>query len=198
MMELGAGIAGKLEELGSLVRGRLASVGVSDRDKRMLMLGGAAAAVVVALVVLQVLSSLNSGLERQARALRAQLEQVYALRQQYYDTRHRVTRMADAMRPPSQPLLSVIERLLVDERVERGSFSINSREPVAGELYDELSVDVKIQKIALDKVLDVVYRLQSGDTFLRISRFRMATRFDDPNLLDVTFRVSAYNIKGAV
>ncbi len=197
-MELGAGIAERLEELGSLLRGRLASVGVSDRDKRVLMLGGAAVAVVVALVVLQVLSSLNSGLERKARALRAQLEQVYALRQQYYDTRNRVTRMADAMRPPSQPLLSVIERLLVDERVERGSFSINSREPVAGELYDEISVDVKIQKIALDKVLDVVYRLQSGDTFLRISRFRMATRFDDPNLLDVTFRVSAYNIKGAV
>jgi hypothetical protein len=88
-----------------------------------------------------------------------------------------------------------VEKILVDAQVDRSSFSISSRTDTSGDLYDEKSIDVDIKKLPLNKAVDLLYKIQTNPNFLKVSKFRIRTRFDNPNLLDASFRVSTFKFK---
>ncbi|MEM4407888.1 MAG: hypothetical protein QXI19_04015 [Candidatus Caldarchaeum sp.] len=165
---------------------------LSERDKRAVLWGALGVVVLALILFFHTMSSINRKLEMQEKALMGQLDEIRSLEREYYASKKMAAEIAEGMSSPNQSLLSLIERILVNENIERASFTISSRSPTSWELYEETSVDVKIQKIALDKVIDVIYEIENSSTFLKISKFKMSTRFDSPNLLDVSFRISNY------
>ncbi|MEM4657983.1 MAG: hypothetical protein QXX77_06120 [Candidatus Methanosuratincola sp.] len=171
---------------------------LSERDRRAVLWGALGVLVLVVLIFFHTMSTVNKRLEMQEKALREQLEEIKSLEKEYYASKKMASEIAEGMSSPNQSLLSVIERILVSENIERASFTISSRSPTSWELYEEISVDVKIQKIALDKVIDVLYEIENSPTFLKISKFKMSARFDNPNLLDVSFRISNYKFQQVI
>ncbi len=182
----------------SIIREQLESLNISDRDRKAIVLGGVGAIVLITVIIFQSFSSMNGRLERQYKALESQLEQMRELGAEYYESRRRASEIADSMESTDQSLLSLIERILVRQNIERASFSINSRALVTGESYEEISVEVRIQKLSLDKVIDVIHNIQSAPTFLKVSKFRMSSRFDNPDLMDVSFRVSNFKFEQVI
>lgn len=191
-------IENSLQTALSFARDKIENLNLSERDRKVLVLGAAGAFVIIVLILFQAFSSINTKLEKQSSALSSQLKQIEQLKTEYYESKKKVSEIAGSMESTDQSLLSHMERILVKENIERASFSINSRNPITKEHYEEVSVEVKIKKISLEKVLDVIHNIQTAPTFLKVSKFRMATRFDKPNLMDVSFKVSNFKFNQVI
>ncbi len=182
----------RLKALLNQSRERFDRAMVSDRDRRAVIFGGIGFFILVLYVVFQFFSSGSARLEKMANALRSDLKRIESLRAEYVQSKRRIEELTTTVRTGDESLISVVEKTLIDARIDRSNFSIKSRAPSSGDLYEETSVDVDIKKISLDRMVDVLYRFQTMPTFVKVSKLRPQTRFNDPDLMDVSFRVSTF------
>ncbi|HEX3036197.1 MAG TPA: hypothetical protein VHT73_13945 [Thermodesulfobacteriota bacterium] len=167
-------------------------VTVSDRDRAVLLLGGMVLLILVLYMVYSFFSSGADKLEKRVQVAEEELAKVNSLSAEYVESRRKIEDITDSIKKEGGDLLPQVEKILVSGQVERGSFTINLRSPTSRDLYEESSVDVEIRKIALDKVIDILYKFQTTPSFLKLSKLRLQTRFDNPGLMDVSFRVSTF------
>jgi type II secretory pathway component PulM len=167
---------------------------VSDRDRKAVIFGGLGFLILVLYMVFQFFSSGSARLEKKAQSLQADLKRFESLRAEYLGSKHRIEELANTIKTGDEPLISVVEKTLVDSRIDRGNFSIRSRTSTSGDLYEETSVDVEIKKIPLDRMVDVLYKFQTMPAYLKVSKLRPQTRFDNPDLMDISFRVSTFKL----
>ena len=99
------------------------------------------------------------------------------------------------MKEEREALISVAEKVLVRNGIDRRSFSIRGTNPsVRGKgINRERAVLVKINKVPVPRVLNVLYTFQKSKTLLKVSDLRIKTRFDNPNLSDVSFQLSTFS-----
>ena len=174
---------------------RLQRLLASERDRKAVLLGAGVLFILIIYIIFQSFSSGKARLEKKAIALEADLKRIQSLRQEYIESKRKLEEVTSRIKPEDVALISVVEKVLVDAQVDRSSFSISSRTDTSGDLYDEKSVDVDIKKIPLNKAVELLYKIQTNPNFLKVSKFRIRTRFDNPNLLDASFRVSTFKFK---
>jgi len=68
--------------------------------------------------------------------------------------------------------------------------SMNPQNKAVGDTYREESVELKLTEISLDKLVDMMYRIEKGEHPLRVTRLQVKKRFKDPHTFDVTATVS--------
>jgi hypothetical protein len=188
-------IAENIRALINQAQGRIQRLTASDRDRRALLFGGIGVLALIVYIIFQSFLSGGGTLEKRAQTLQEELAKVKSLRAEYIESKRKINTITASIKRESSDLLPLVEKILVDEQVERGNFSINLRAPTSGDLYEETSVDVDLRKIPLDKAVDVLYKIQTMPSFLRVSKLRLSTRFNDPSLMDVSFRVSTFKFK---
>lgn len=174
---------------------RFQQILASDRDRKALILGATGLSILVVYIVFQSFSSGGARLAKQSQTVEADLKKIESLRNEYIQSKRRIDEVTRNIRPEDEALISVVEKVLIDAEVERGSFSINSRADTSGDLYDEKSVDIELKKLSLNKAVDVLYKIQTNPSFLKVSKLRIRTRFDNPALMDASFRVSTFKFK---
>jgi len=167
----------------------------SERDRKAVLLGAGVLFILIIYIIFQSFSSGKARLEKKAIALESDLKRIQSLRQEYVESKRRLEEVTSKIKTEDVALISVVEKVLVDAQVDRSNFSISSRTDTSGDLYDEKSVDVDIKKIPLNKAVELLYKIQTNPNFLKVSKFRIRTRFDNPNLLDASFRVSTFKFK---
>lgn len=183
-----------LKTLVNEVRERIQRIAASERDRKAVIYAGLGAAVLILYLIFQFFSSGTGRLEKKAQALQIELKKLDSLRNEYIQSKGRIEELSKSIKTGDESLISVVEKILVESRVDRGNFSIKSRTSTSGDLYEETSVDVDLKKIPLDRMVDVLYKIQTTPVFLKVSRFRPQTRFDNPDLMDVSFRVSTFKL----
>lgn len=186
-----------LEDLKTLVnkvRERIQRIAASERDRKAVGYASLGAAVLILYLIFQFFSSGTGRLEKKAQALQIELKKLDSLRNEYIQSKGRIEELSKSIKTGDESLISVVEKILVESRVDRGNFSIKSRTSTSGDLYDETSVDVDLKKIPLDRMVDVLYKIQTTTAFLKVSKLRPQTRFDNPDLMDVSFRVSTFKL----
>lgn len=189
-----------LREILDRIGERIGEMTASERDRRTLAVGAAVLCVIVLYIIFQFFSSQMDKLERRAEDLERDLARVQALRNEYIESKREINEIAQKIKKEDEALISVVESILVRERINRGNFSIkdiNVRSS-SEELYNQTSVEVDIKKMPLNDLINVLYRIQTRSTFLKISDLRMSSRFDSPDLLDVSFRVSTFELKRVI
>jgi len=62
---------------------------------------------------------------------------------------------------------------------------------VQGEFREE-SVEVRLEKVRLDQLVQLLYALDSADAYLKVKDLRIKTRFDDRSQLDAVLTVASY------
>ena len=85
----------------------------------------------------------------------------------------------------------------MDENLDRKNFSIrdvNSRSNSDDDFYEQKSVDVELDKISLDNLVDILYKLQNKPS-LKVSNLNISTKFDKADSMKVKLRVSTYEFK---
>jgi len=183
------------------IRERIQQVSASERDKRVVIISVISISVFVIFIIFQFLSSGTERLTKKVDALNSDLEKIENLRKQLEESNGLISQLTSSFKSGDEALISVVEDILVNEQIDRGSFSIkdsNTSAPAIDDLYKEKSVDVEIRKIPLNKIVDLLYKVQVGRSLLKVSNLRIRTRFDNPDLIDVNFRISSFEFKKVI
>ena len=86
------------------------------------------------------------------------------------------------------------EKAGIKERIE----NIKERAPTPSEMYDEVAADVRLTRITVPQLIDYLYSIENDPShFLRIRQIQIKRRYDNKQLMDVSFKVSTYKLQGA-
>lgn len=173
----------------------------SERDKKVLKIGVVCLFAFILFLVYQSYSSQVVKYEKQAVALEQQLVKVKALTKDYEESTKRLESLTSSIKKEDEALISVLEKILVDNNIPREDFSIkdsNTRVADTEELYDVTSVQVDIRRVSLRKIIDVIYKIQTRESFLKVSDLQMRTKFDKPELVDASFKLSTFEFKKVI
>ena len=195
------GISSKLKTLRQYLSEKLDESMRSERDRRAIYIGAAILSFVVLVAFYNMFVKNSNMYQKQSSALEEQLLKVRSLKNEYKQSKQRLGQLSKTVKKEDEALISVIEKILVDNRVERTSFSIKDSklgESYSDEISDESTVQVDLRKIPFNKVIDILYSIQSRDSFLKVSNLRLKTKFDKPELVDVSFKLSTFEIDQSV
>jgi general secretion pathway protein M len=151
-----------------------------------------AAAVMIWGIVLDPLAERARLYEDRAGREALKYESFLELREEYLAVRSAMDRLQRQLtdRDSDASLLSRIEgaarRLGLSER-------ITSMKPYNSELDSgmiESSVEIRMEKMELGGLVQFLEAVEKGETGIQTGRLRIKSRFDDPQLLDVTIQVT--------
>ncbi len=192
----------KIKELFAGIRDSVESkinVGeLTERDRYIIYgVAGLLAIIIIYLAVFS-FSSKVSNLEKRVLTLETDLQRVANLKSEYIESSRQLKNLVKSGARQTGPLISVVEKVLLSESVERKKFSIkdrNQRSKDTEDIYNEKSVEVQIKQIPLGKMIDILYAFQSKNTNLKVKGLRIRTRFDNSNSVDIYFKVSTFEFK---
>ena len=170
----------------------------SERERRAIIIGIGAIVALILFVSFNTFFRDSSKYQKQTQALEAELIRVKSLGEEYGLLKDRLRELTKAVKKENEALISVVEKVLIDNDIERTSFSIKDSKivlPDSEDLYDESTVEVNVRKVPFNRVINILYTIQNRDSFLKVSNLRLKTKFDKPELVDVSFKLSTFEFR---
>ncbi len=109
----------------------------------------------------------------------------------------KIVELSSKTKKENEALISVVEKILLNEKLDRTNFSIrdvNSRTNSNEDFYEEKSVDVELNRISLSNLVDILYKLQNKPS-LKVSNVNISTKLGKSDSMNVKLRVSTYEFK---
>ena len=187
----------KIQELIEKSREKFYSLTSTERDRRALLLGGSAIVIIVIYLVFHSYSSGTDHLQKRSAQLEKELREVIVLKAEYEDSNKKIVELSSKIKKENEALISVVEKILLNEKLDRTNFSIrdvNSRTNSNEDFYEEKSVDVELNKISLSNLVDILYKLQNKP-LLKVSNVNISTKLGKSASINVKLRVSTYEFK---
>ena len=187
----------KIQELIEKSREKFYSLISTERDRRVLLLGGSAIVIIVIYLVFHSYSSGTDHLQKRSAQLEKELREVIVLKAEYEDSNKKIVELSSKIKKENEALISVVEKILLNEKLDRTNFSIrdvNSRTNSNEDFYEEKSVDVELNKISLSNLVDILYKLQNKPS-LKVSNVSISTKSGKSDSMNVKLRVSTYEFK---
>ncbi|MCZ6468264.1 MAG: type II secretion system protein GspM [Candidatus Dadabacteria bacterium] len=187
----------KIQELIEKSREKFYSLTSTERDRRALLLGGSAIVIIVIYLVFHSYSSGTDHLQKRSAQLEKELREVKVLKAEYEDSNKKIVELSSKIKKENEALISVVEKILLNEKLDRTNFSIrdvNSRTNSNEDFYEEKSVDVELNKISLSNLVDILYKLQNKPS-LKVSNVNISTKLGKSDSINVKLRVSTYEFK---
>jgi type II secretory pathway component PulM len=187
----------KIQDLIEKSREKFYSLTSTERDRRALLLGGSAIVIIVIYLVFHSFSTGIERLEKRSVQLKKELKEVKVLRSEYEDSNKKIVELSSKIKKENEALISVVEKILLNEKLERKNFSIrdvNVRINSDEDFYEEKSVDVELNRISLSNLVDILYKLQNKPS-LKVSNVNISTKLGKSDSINVKLRVSTYEFK---
>ncbi len=170
-----------------------------DREKRVLLFGGAAAVVILILAFVVIPGA--SRIKSQARAVaaaEADLAEVRKARPEIERIKSETGAKAGIVRSAANVKdapLSRITSALQEAGIPQSALNIKSGGMRNGDLFREESFDVRIENLTYLEAVKALQRLSAGSLPVAIRSATLKSRYDDPRYLDVTLRVGFFTPK---
>lgn len=187
----------KIQEFIEKSREKFYSLTSTERDRRALLLGASAIVIIVIYLVFHSYSSGTDHLQKRSAQLEKELREVKVLKAEYEDSNKKIVELSSKIKKENEALISVVEKILLNEKLDRTNFSIrdvNSRTNSNEDFYEEKSVDVELNKISLSNLVDILYKLQNKPS-LKVSNVNISTKLGKSDSMNVKLRVSTYEFK---
>jgi general secretion pathway protein M len=182
----------RLRKLRADVEAWLATLSPRER-----VLVGVAAAAVVLFVGSLVVASVSRGISAREGRVEAKtriVSQVGKLAEGYRRAQAERQQLEGRLRGNRVPLLSHISQTGATLAVEVNDLR-PSGAPVEANGVVEESVEVNLARIDFTRLARFVQALEGGPGVVKVRRIRVATRADDPQLVDATLVVATYTLK---
>ena len=171
---------------------------ISAREKVMVLAGGAfvLTALVYGLMFAPAVNSRDRWHSMTDRK-RAELEQFEELGRRYRELSAMLSNMEGRLKSRGGGE-SLLARMEAEARELGVKDHITSMKPFRNELDGNLvesSVEIRLEKMDLRSVVNLLRNIEAGDNLVRTKRLRVKSRFDDPDLLDVTLLVGTLETK---
>lgn len=95
-------------------------------------------------------------------------------------------------RPPGFSLLTYLDKRAGDAAVKANIRSMNQLKTVPAEAYEEIAVEMKLDKLTMKQLTDFLYLAESPEEMIRIKRISIARMKESPEYLSALLQVSTY------
>lgn len=177
---------------------------LSVREKALVYSGGALLGLIgLWLGVWEPVQGEIQSLDRKLKAKQAESRDIQKLSERFRRLKGQIGEIEEDLKRSGEfSILSHMESLAKAQQVQD---RIVQMKPKSGEItryYRENSVEIKMEKIRLPELVRYVYQVEnaprvsraSSAALLRVKQISIKPRFDDKDLLDVSFQVSAYDL----
>ncbi len=191
----------RIKSLIALGREKIQTVSSTQRDRRAILLLGVVVCVLILYFVIQFFSLGTERLEKRARALESELRKVQTLSAEFEQSKKTMSELAGKIKKEDEDLISLLEKILLAENLQRQNFSIrdvNTRGSDDEELFEEKSVDVELKRISMDDLVDILYKIQTKQSFLKVSNLSITSKLKQADSVNVKLRVSTFEFKQVI
>jgi hypothetical protein len=188
----------RIKKVSGELRERIARLSSSERDVRAIRIGAAGICLIIIYVIFHSITSGTERLEKQVRQLETELGRIENLRTEYEGSKQRMTELSSKIKEEREPLISVVEKILLEENIDRKNFSIkdvNLRTTDSEDFYEEKSIDVELKDLSLKDLIDILYKIQNTKSFLKVSNLNISTKFNKSDSMTVKLRVSTFEFR---
>ncbi len=188
----------RIKKVSGELRERIARLSSSERDVRAIRIGAAGICLIIIYVIFHSITSGTGRLEKQVRQLETELGRIENLRTEYEGSKQRMNELSSRIKEEREPLISVVEKILLDENIDRKNFSIkdvNLRTSDSEDFYEEKSIDVELKDLSLKDLIDILYKIQNTKSFLKVSNLNISTKFNKSDSMTVKLRVSTFEFR---
>lgn len=167
---------------------------MSEREKRLVVITGV---VAVALIVAASVTLMGSVLDKRQKRVSMRRDEIATLtaqRAQYQDAVQTEERSKRRITGNSASLFSLLQKAAADVGLSLNDLN-ERRNPVkdAPEIT-EVTVDVNLKEITVDKLDTLLEKIEGkrADGVVKVTKMKVKTRFDNPDLLEATMTVSTW------
>ncbi|BCA80385.1 type II secretion system protein GspM [Desulfuromonas sp. AOP6] len=163
--------------------------------RERLILAGGGLFVLLTLTYLLIWSPYRDALERfdsQIASRQRQMVEIQQLRQEFLHLNQRIAQAETQLaRSRSFSLFSFVEE--TGARIASRENLVSMRPQPTSEQngFREEAVEIKVEKIRLDQLVQLLYEIEAADAFLRVKNLRVKTRFDNRSQLDATLVIAS-------
>ena len=127
-----------------------------------------------------------AGRQRQLQEARDLQQEYQALERQLGDARQRLSGSGEFS------LLSFVEAAVAEVAGRERLVSMKPQPPSDLDGFREDAVEIKLERVALEQMVRLLFRIDTADAYLRVKGLRLKTRFDDRTRFDAVLTVAAY------
>ncbi len=168
---------------------------LSLRERVMLITGGTFLSILlIYTTAIEPMVDRMQRLDRLAAGKQSAIQELAAIREEYVGVHAQamqIDRTIDEV-AGSFSLLAFLEEVATEVHIKSQIVAMRPQAALPSSEYREKSVEVKIEKVTLSSVVDLLRVMHTASAVLRFKRFHLRPRFDDPVYLDVSFLVSTY------
>lgn len=173
-------------------------LGLQPKEQIYTLVGLGVALLLLIGLPLTLASSKLGGLEKeiiegreQQREILRELEAYQQIKGQLNQLEKNISQGYDAR------LTTTIDQLAEESGIKDRIDNIKERGATSTEIFDEISVDVRLTKVTVPQLMDYLYKIEYHPTlFLKIQEIQIKRRYDNKQLLDVPIlRVATYRIQ---
>ncbi len=166
---------------------------LNQRERVFVTVGGVA--LILALLYLTVLMPYRGALTRldkQIATRSRQLQEVKALRAQYLGMQQQILKVEMRVKNSENfSALTFIENLVERTAGRENLLSMRPQSPVTQSEFIIDTVEVKLEKLSLKQVLEMLWGVESATTPMQVKNLYLKQRFDDHSLLDASMTITA-------
>ena len=167
---------------------------LETREKVILSIG--IAFILIVIIVYGIYQPYRNALSRAERTIAAkqsQIKEVRTLQAEYRNLQDQMKRAEVKLdRADGTSALALIEDIASDIDSRENLNYIRPQPPqTQGEFHIE-NLDIKFEKLDLQKVVQLLWRIDTAETQLQVKNLQLKQRFDNRSQLDATLTVSAF------
>jgi len=160
---------------------------VNFRTNRKLLIS---AVVVIVLAVSVLLVNTSLSLKKEGSALRSQKEEILLLREDFLDLRKKIGAIEGKKSLiKADGIIPAVDEIFKSTGLTQKVKSVKPTATRDKKYAIEEEADVEIEKVSMNEMVNVLYRLENAPMVLLIKKARLKTSFEDPSLLNITMTV---------
>ena len=157
------------------------------RTNRKLLIS---AVVVIVLAVSVLLVNTSLSLKKEGSALRSQKEEILLLREDFLDLRKKIGAIEGKKSLiKADGIIPAVDEIFKSTGLTQKVKSVKPTATRDKKYAIEEEADVEIEKVSMNEMVNVLYRLENAPMVLLIKKARLKTSFEDPSLLNITMTV---------
>ena len=172
---------------------------MTDRERKLVFLTAGVAVVLVVVVVGWLIGGAIEAREKRITIRKDEIAQVEALRVDYDAAVSRQKAAENRIRTAaSTSLFSLLQKSAADVGLSLTDLQ-ERRIPVKDSELTEVTVDVNLKEISVDKLVTLLEKIEgrSSGGVIKVTKLKVKTRFDNPEILEAALTVSTWKAPAA-
>ena len=172
---------------------------MSERERRLVMLTVAVATTLLLIGGITLVSAALDKRQKLVATRREEIAQLDTLREKYQEAVAAETRSQQRIKSNTSSLFSLMQKSAGE--VGLSLTDLNERRLPVKDAADlnEVTVDVTLKEISVDKLDTLLEKIEGkrSDGIVKVTKLKVKTRFDNPEMLETTMTVSTWKSTGA-